>query len=38
MENNIKKVDSTKGIFHTPKDKLHLNNKNNNVKSLNKKK
>ena len=36
MENNIKKIESTKGIIHTPRSKLHINNKKNNVKSVNK--
>ena len=36
IENNIKKIDSTKGITHTPKVKLQLINKKKNINSVNK--
>ena len=36
VENNIKKIDSSKGIIHTPRNKLHLINKKKNANSLNK--
>ena len=36
FENNIKKIDSTKGITHTPRNKLHLVNKKRNIHTENK--